>query len=466
MACSRARQISVSEVMKIVKISSFCLIFHVFCIILLIISFSRSAFTYTGHKGSVLGACVLENSHSIASCSDDGSLHVWRVDATFGKSNADSGSSTGVDVEGAGVSTPISASGASGPTTTSRSASRVSASEIKIIKSNEGPIVAVNHFNGDTASVVTYITQQGGLYGHDLRAAGDAFNFKIRPELGYLTSMTVAPDRNWVCVGTSRGYISLWDIRYNLMSKLWRHSAKVPIHRLACCKALPRMQQINQNYLQQTGQQREFVLQSTEGAYLFVASGSNEAAVWGIPEGGECFKCFRTVPPSAANDPIAPLPFLEDISIPRHPLAPVDSAYTLAGREQLYHDRSSVRAIMGRISHSGTSYLVTAGTDANIRYWDFSSPSKCFTVSGLIPAQPKPLLSTPSSSGGTDGLYGKLFLSHDSALPSADAILQAQLPQREGRGAQLPSQGYKVPERESVCVLFIVFITTYRVQRH
>jgi hypothetical protein len=37
------------------------------------------------------------------------------------------------------------------------------------------------------------------------------------------------------------------------------------------------------------------------GEYLFVAAGTNEAAVWGLPDAGECLKCFRTVPLEASR---------------------------------------------------------------------------------------------------------------------------------------------------------------------
>jgi hypothetical protein len=37
------------------------------------------------------------------------------------------------------------------------------------------------------------------------------------------------------------------------------------------------------------------------GEYLFVAAGTNEAAVWGLPGAGECLKCFRTVPLEASR---------------------------------------------------------------------------------------------------------------------------------------------------------------------
>jgi hypothetical protein len=189
-------------------------------------------------------------------------------------------------------------------------------------------------------------------------------------------------------------------------------------------------------------------------------SGLNEAAVFGLPEAGECLKCFRSIPMSMSREPLAPLPQLIEVDLPRHPAAPILSAlqdknfgvnsYSNINR---YEDLS-VRAIMGRISLTGTSYLVTAGTDKIIRYWDFSAPAKCFAVCGLQPAQPKPTFETPTptsttiekSADGTStvGFYGKLFLSYDSAVPSQDTILQAHLPLREGRGPIPPSNGCKV----------------------
>jgi hypothetical protein len=74
-------------------------------------------------------------------------------------------------------------------------------------------------------------------------------------------------------IGTTRGFVSLWDIRYNIMSKLWRHSSNGPIYRLASCKSLPR-----QSPLQQL--QQNFNMPATEGAYLFAAAGEDHHSCW------------------------------------------------------------------------------------------------------------------------------------------------------------------------------------------
>lgn len=384
----------------------------------------RSAATYDLHRGEVLDAAPIENSHSVASVSSDGAVHVWRVDLV---GSAATGGAPGT----AQQSLSVGADSAHDEFTSSMSNITVKdKSQVRLLDPNEGSALCVNHFNSDVCSIVTYATQRGGLHGWDLRAAREVMRLPMRPELGYATSMTISPDRNWVCMGTSKGFISLFDIRFNVPSKLWRHSAHAPIHRLACCKA----PKIGTNVPGAAGAGSP----QSEGAFLFVAAGNNEAAVWGIPEGGECSKCFRSMALDVSRGPVAPLPFLEDIALPRHPHAPVqfqDSVRSYSG------SGDSVRAILGRISQSNMSYLVTAGTDRSIRFWDFSTPTRCFTVSGLEAAQPKAIFDAPKM---TDGSSGKLFVCYVAATPSADKILQMHLPVREGRGIVLPSVNTKV----------------------
>ena len=133
----------------------------------------------------------------------------------------------------------------------------------------------------------------------------------------------------------------------------------------------------------------------------------------------------------------------------------------------------SVRAIIGRISQSNMSYLVTAGTDRSIRFWDFAAPSRCYTISGLEAAQPKVIFDAPKLN---DGSSGKLFVCYVAATPSADKILQMHLPAREGRGIVLPSPNAKVsyllfllgclfvtmrncPNRSYQCSVLLLFVT-------
>jgi len=385
-------------------------------------AFPKSSLTYEKHKGKILDVAMVENSHSVASCSDDGTIHVWRVDLECNKSSSSSNSQVqnGQNLDAAALPRP-SATTVLGSTV------------IKRLNPNEGPILGVQHFSSDVASVLTYCTLGGKLHSWDLRSSQEPFSYDIRPELGFPTSMTASPDRNWMCIGTSKGFIGLWDVRYNTMCQLWKHSAGVPIQRLASAKG---------HTARNHTPGRQDALPSAEGGYLFVAAGLNEAAVWGVPDGGECLKCFRSVPmlASSRSSP-QELPSLIDIPIPSHSLAPFESSHVSAGGTNFFNSyinplekTLSVRAIMGRISHSSTSYLITAGTDHHIRYWDFNTPSRCFTVSGLNAAQPKPVYESPQA----PHMKGKLFMCYDSKVPTPEATLQAQLPVREYRGVTAP----------------------------
>ena len=104
----------------------------------------------------------------------------------------------------------------------------------------------------------------------------------------------------------------------------------------------------------------------TDGAYLFVsADNNNETAVWGLPEAGECLKCFRTTYLNNNKDAIAPLPHLTEVKIPRHPYAPVFFPNNKSTTTTT--TTHSVRALLGRVSFSSTSYVITGGTDKSIR---------------------------------------------------------------------------------------------------
>lgn len=382
-------------------------------------SFPRSAATYRQHESEVLDLTHIENSHSIASASSDGAIHVWRVDMVSSSYSVNSHVDTPMlpdEAQSAAGSLPQSSLTVTG------------LSQIRKVHPSEGAVLCVHHFNSDVASVVTYATQRGGLHGWDLRAAREAFHLPMRHELGYTTAMTVAPDRNWICMGSSKGFLSLFDIRYHIPCKLWRHSSCATINRIASCKT-------NQTAVS------SHAVPHSDGAFLFVAAGQNEAAVWGIPEGGECCKCFRSVQLDSSRGPVASLPVLKDIPVPRHPTAPVHHHFTQSAASPSSPYHHSVRAVLGRISQTNLSYLITAGTDRSIRFWDFNSSSRCYTISGLESAQPKSIFDSPKLN---DGTVGKLFVCYVPSSPSIEKILQSQLPAREGRGVVMPSVNSKV----------------------
>ncbi|GLE06268.1 hypothetical protein PINS_up015515 [Pythium insidiosum] len=51
--------------------------------------------------------------------------------------------------------------------------------------------------------------------------------------------MTHSMDVSWLAAGTSRGFICLWDLRFLVLIRIWRHSSLRSIHRLKPCLGLP-----------------------------------------------------------------------------------------------------------------------------------------------------------------------------------------------------------------------------------
>ena len=95
---------------------------------------------------------MVEGSHSVASAGSDGSVHVWRVDLI-------SSSSTNI-------------------TDSKRNNRRVAGStNIKRINPSEGEILAVNQFNNQGSSLITYATEKGSIHSWAARAIWTATRF-------------------------------------------------------------------------------------------------------------------------------------------------------------------------------------------------------------------------------------------------------------------------------------------------
>jgi WD40 repeat protein len=50
----------------------------------------------------------------------------------------------------------------------------------------------------------------------------------------------------------------------------------------------------------------------------------------------------------------------------------------------------SINCMVGSIGAGRNSYLITGGNDSQIRFWDFSAPSKCYVLSDRSQVHPQP----------------------------------------------------------------------------
>lgn len=314
----------------------------------------ESSLIYSGHSEG--GACrvndvaVVEGGHSVVSGSSKGSVHVWRVETMSSMTR-----SSAID--------------------SSRTADRpkvVGSTCVRIVDSSEGEVSTVSHFNSLSSSVLTYGTQKGIVHAWDLRCGEEPFRLIHGPELGHLTSTALGGDRHWIVSGTSRGYVTLWDVRFQVPVKLWQHPSGSPIARLATSVVAPP---------QRWGAKAN---ESRSRPFVFVAAGRNECSMFDAMT-GRCFECFKTVPllNGELNGWTGGIADLIDV-----PLS-ADGGRSLCTTETNHVSAfshampiaSRVNCMVGSIGQS-QSFLITGDSDANIRFWDFASTSKCFTVCG------------------------------------------------------------------------------------
>jgi phosphoinositide-3-kinase regulatory subunit 4 len=299
---------------------------------------------YAGHSAShatrINDVAMIEGTHSVLSGDSSGSVHVWRVDMVQSTS-AQSGN---------------------------RTARAIGSSEVRQINPSEGEILAVTHFTGISSSVVIFATQKGAIHSWDLRCAQEPFMLSHSPALGHLTSMALGNDRQWLVAGTNKGYLALWDVRFQNAAKLWRHNSGEKIHRTATSFVPP-----PQNWTTRTTnvEARPFV---------FMGTGANECAMFDLIS-GSCGECFRTISTDSKlqNEE---LPALIDVPI----AARVGSATLVASGPQFQSPTvasyPSINCMVGSVGGNNQSFLLTGGSDRRIRFWDFGAPSRCYTVAG------------------------------------------------------------------------------------
>jgi phosphoinositide-3-kinase regulatory subunit 4 len=368
----------------------------------------ESSITYAGHvadggQGSprVNDLSMVEGSHSVVSGASDGSVHVWRVDMVSSSTKQSSPSET-------------------------REVSRVAgSSEIRKVNPEEGEILAVNHFNTSAASILTYATQKGHIHSWDLRCANEPFLLKIPQDTGYITSTAMGSDRNWIVTGTSRGFIALWDLRFQQILKLWHHSRSAPVNRLATSFVPP-----PQSWVGRGGANSE------SRPFLFAACGPNECAMFDITD-GSCRECFRTVDYASrfSNARLDEMPRLQEVPLPTSTRRKVLASHGLSSRlgDVVSSSFRSVNAMVGSIGASDHSFLITGGSDCRIRYWDFSVPSKCYVSSGIESVQPRPSFERIDYDPSC-----RLMLCRQPPTPSLSEVESSRVPRKLFQGLRKP----------------------------
>jgi serine/threonine protein kinase/WD40 repeat protein len=234
--------------------------------------------------------------------------------------------------------------------------------------SGEGAVCGISSALGSISSSIIYATEGGRLRGVDLRMRKSTLAVSMHPDLGSITSLAMAPDQScpWMVVGTRKGYVSLWDLRFNVMSKLWRHQSQTPVRKLLIpSETIPGI--------------------SEDRPVMFVAAGNNEVSIWDMLD-SSCHSVYRSLPESATETTAHAIPVLREIPICMNGAHESTSGFkTFPGRET--HLDPSPGAISASLhGHSIASFiwtgrglmgqsispfkLITGGSEKYIRVWE------------------------------------------------------------------------------------------------
>lgn len=297
---------------------------------------NRSRQTHKHADGArVVALCFIENSHCFVSCAADGSVHVVKVDT-------------------------ISASGV------------IRYGKLRVLREYQLPndefAVWCEHFRQESTSVLILATNRSRILGIDLRTMNLLYTLENPVHHGTPTCFCVDRRRNWLCVGTSHGVVDLWDLRFKMRLKGWGLPGKGSIYRLS--------------------------IHPTKGRGKWVCisggTGQGEVTVWDL-EKTVCREIYRV---GAGKD--APKTYEAwDVDEDRRDGMLGRYATSIEPNETASTDRGVRAMIVGTAAAEDTrdvrhAFIVTAGSDKRLRFWDLSRIESSFIYSGLPLEHPKP----------------------------------------------------------------------------
>ncbi|KAL3131972.1 hypothetical protein ABBQ38_007667 [Trebouxia sp. C0009 RCD-2024] len=303
----------------------------------------KSRLTYTAQEGKITSCTACEDGQSIASGSSNGSVHLWRVEYVTppgGMPDKYTGFQSSGGVGGGG-----------------------------------GAVMALQNWG----AVLLSAAAREGVHAWDLRAHKRAFSLPGPAYQGVLQRLACdGPDSPWLLTGTSRGHLTLWDMRFQLPLTQWDHPSGQPVEALA-----PAVAPVGHLGLRGGGK--------GSSPLVYIAAGGHEVGLWDIEE-GKCHQVLRCQPENGAVS-VDQLPIA--LTRPRHEgsVSPVDPTALSRhlGTQELQAPKVSTTGCHALLP-TGAGPLLTGSSDRCIRFWDAAYPQQSYVVAG-----PPVVLSTTAS---------------------------------------------------------------------
>ncbi|XP_044471517.1 serine/threonine-protein kinase VPS15-like [Mangifera indica] len=238
--------------------------------------------------------------------------------------------------------------------------------DIKKKDTKEGAIVSLVNYSADNyaSQMFMYSTQSFGIHLWDARLNSQAWTLKAIPEEGYISSLVTGPCGNWFVSGSSRGVLTLWDLRFLIPVNSWRYSVACPIEKM-CLFVPPAITSLS----------------TSARPLIYAAAGCNEVSLWNA-ENGSCHRVLRVANyDGEAETSDFPWAFARPSSKSktkpnlRRNVTPKYRVDELNGPPPRLPGVRSLLPLPG-------GDLLTGGTDLKIRRWDHCSPERSYCICG------------------------------------------------------------------------------------
>ncbi|SAM00828.1 hypothetical protein [Absidia glauca] len=348
---------------------------------------NRSRATYNQQGGSIKCLAFIQQTYSVAAASDNGSIHIFRVDVRSSGSTLKFGKC-------------------------------ITVREHQLV--NEHALIlqhfTSNAFNTMTGSksILMVGTNKGNIYLIDLLTMNTLVTLRNKKSHGIITSMVTDRLHTWLLVGTTRGILTLYDLRFQIPLHSWLHPSKSRISRMI----------LNHD-------------PRAESKQVIIASGKNEISIWNIVD----LKCLDVYGVKSGDEKTT------GISLENYKAleVPSDSEIMLNAftSHEINYAENTIRAIS---SPPGCHFLLTGGADRKLRFWDTARVENSAVVLGLDIDEAKPRY----SSNTYDGINFYFEFTHQrpaqhssaSALPSRSSSHINQQRMYNGLNSTVGQQQY------------------------
>lgn len=294
---------------------------------------NRSRTIYRGMVGSkVRHLCFLENSYCVAAASDQGSVQIIRIDCTTDLNN------------------------------TAKFAGMQMIRDYQLDPGESA--VQMEHFVQDDLSVLLIATNRSRIIALDVLTMTILYTLLNPARHGTPTSFCTDKDKNWLLLGTTRGILDLWDLRFKLRLK---------------SIGMPEPVKVNSVRLHPN---------PGDGKWVCITTAANaEITVWDI-ETVICQEVYRPRGQSTIHPGNYRAWNVEDDK-PEQVLARFTNEVSLSAVDDNGISPISTRTVtvgLGFASEdnsSDNSCLICASTDQKIRIWNIDKPESSTLLSGL-----------------------------------------------------------------------------------